>query len=91
MGVLADGSIKRMVNSKTVNVPDITEFLPYFCTILRHFQLSGKSLTLLNEALEILELKTIHILTFCPTNMNYLLQAFSVCDILTTADIKKEQ
>ena len=90
MGVLADGSIKRMVNSKTVNVPDIT-ILAQFLHHLRHFQLRGTSLALLNEALEILELKTIHIMTFCTTSMNYLLQTFSVCDILTTADIKKEQ
>ena len=95
----ADGSIKRMVNSKTMNVPDIREFLPYFCTILRHFQLSGKCLVLLNEALEILELKTVHMMTFCPSRMNYLLQAYtqvtnildSVCDVLTTIDIKEEE
>jgi len=52
-----------------------------------------------NEALQIFELKPIHLMTFCPTRMNYLLQAceqvikilVAVCDVLATADIKKEE
>ena len=87
-----------MLNSETVNAPDITEFLPYFRTILRHFQLSGKSLALLNESPKILELKTIHMMIFCPTRMNYLLQVcaklnkivVSVCDVLTTVTLKRK-
>lgn len=42
----ADGSLKRLTNSKTINVSEITEFVPPFC----HFQQSGKSTSLLNEA-----------------------------------------
>ena len=33
----ADGSIKRLANSKTMNVPEVSEFLPAFRSILRHF------------------------------------------------------
>ena len=47
----SDGTIKRISTSKTRNVPQITEFLPAFRTVMRHFQLRGKSLALLNEAL----------------------------------------
>lgn len=42
----ADGSLKRLTNSKTINVSEISEFVPPFC----HFQQSGKSTSLLNEA-----------------------------------------
>ena len=30
----ADGSLKRLTNSKTMNVSEISEFVPPFCTIL---------------------------------------------------------
>ena len=30
----ADGPLRRLTNSKTINVPEITEFLPCFRTIL---------------------------------------------------------
>ena len=66
-----------MANSKTRNVPELTEFLPYLRTILKHFQLSGKNSALRNETLEIMEMKTIHMMTFCPTRMSYLLSACS--------------
>ena len=95
----ADGSMKRLTNSKTMNVPEFSEFLPPFKTILRHFQLSGKSTSLLNNALEVLDLKTIHMMTFCPTRMAYLLSACAqvvkllvpICDVLTTCGIKEEE
>ena len=65
---VVDGSIKRLTNSKTRNLSD---FLPKLCSILRHFQLSGKSTHLLNEALELLEMKSILTMSFCPTGMSY--------------------
>ena len=34
----ADGSAKRMTNSKTMNFPDLSEFIPTLKVILRHFQ-----------------------------------------------------
>ena len=82
-----------------MNVPEITEFVPFFRTMLRHFQLSGKSTSLLNDALEVLEMKSIHMMTFCPTRMCYLLSACAQvvnllvpsCDVLTSAGIKKEE
>ena len=47
----ADWTIKLMINSRSMNVPEISDFLPPFRTIMHHFQISGKSLALLNEAL----------------------------------------
>ena len=57
---VVDGSIKRLTNSKTRNLSD---FLPKLCSIL--------STHLLNEALELLEMKSILTMSFCPTGMSY--------------------
>ena len=94
-----DGSLKRMANSKTMNVEAVTEFLPSFRKAMRHFQLSGKSTCILNEALSVMGMKKIHLFSFCPTRMAYLLTCCSqsvtllipLCDVLVTLDLKKEQ
>ena len=41
----------------------IKQLLPPF---MHHFQISGKSLTLLNEALHFPEMMLINLMTFCP-------------------------
>ena len=82
-----------------MNFPDLSEFIPTLKAILRHFQLSGKSTALLNEALEMMDMKTIHMMTYCPTRMSYLLTASTqivnllvlLCDILATANIREEE
>ena len=62
-----------------------------------HFQLSGKGLALLNETLQVLGMKKVHLMTFYPTCMTYLptacLQAahvqLTICDVMTSADLKR--
>ena len=84
----ADGPLKRLTNSKTMNVSEISEFVPPFRTILRHFQQSG-----------MLDMKTVHILSFCPTRMAYLLYVCAqvvdlllpICDILASSGIRKDE
>ena len=44
----------------------IKQFLPPLRAIMHHFQISGKSLTLLNEALHFPEMMLINLMTFCP-------------------------
>ena len=44
-----DNTIKWISNLDMMNLPEVSEFLPYFHTILHHFQLSAKSLSTLNE------------------------------------------
>ena len=92
-----DGTIKQMVNSRSMHVPEISEFLPSLRTIICHFQISGKSLDLLNEALHVLEMKSLHLMTFCPIQMSYLLTAAAaqsvkllvpICDVLASAGMK---
>ena len=71
----ADGSIERLANSKAMNAPEVSEFLPALRSILRHFQLSGRSIVMLNYALEGLDMKTVHMMSFSPKRMSYILTA----------------
>ena len=71
--------------------------------MLKHFKNSGKSLSLLNDALKVLEMKTMKALTWCPTRMGYLLTTVltsskrctellvPLSDVLVSCDIKKEE
>ena len=94
-----DRSIKRLTNSKAMNVPEVSEFLPALQSILRHFQLSGRSTAMLNDALEGLDMKTVHMMSFCPTRMSYILTACKqtvinlvpLCDAIATANLKSEE
>ena len=54
-----------------MNFPDLSEFIPFLKAILRHFQLSGKSIALLNKALEMMDMKTIHMMTYYPNPMSF--------------------
>ena len=94
-----DGSLKRMANSKTMNVEAVTEFLGPFRKVMKHFQLSGKSTSSLNEVLHVMGMKKVHLFSFCPTRMMYLLTSCAksvelvvpLCDVLVTLDLKKEE
>ena len=67
--------------------------------ILKHFKNSGKSSSVLNEALEIMDMKPMKAMTWCPTRMGNILTSssravailFLICDLLLTANIKKEE
>ena len=46
----ADGSLKRLSNSKTMNVLEVPDkFLPSFRKIMKHFKLSGMFRNLFNQ------------------------------------------
>ena len=88
-----------MANSKTMNFPDLSDFIPTLKAILHHFQVSGKSTALLNEALEMMDMRTIHMMTYCSTWMSYLLTASTqivnllvpLSDVLATTNIREEE
>ena len=88
----ANGTTKWMVNSRSINVPEISKFLPPYQTIC-NFQISGKNLALLNEAMDVLEIKPLHLMIFCLTQMSYLVTtaAQSVNDVLVSAGINPEE
>ena len=93
-----DGSIKRMSKSETYSVEEVKTFVEHLRPILRHYQLSGKSTSILNAALEAMDMKPVHMMTWCPTRMSNLLTSsaqtvenlFPICDTLASCDIKVE-
>ena len=98
-GHAASGSIKRMATSKTMQVDAVVTFATGLKPVLKHFKLSGKSSSALNDALEVMEMKPLKAMFWCPTRMANILTAskraveilFPICDVLTTANIKAEQ
>lgn len=98
-GHAASGCIKRMATSKTMQVDAVVTFASGLKPILKHFKSSGKSSSALNEALEIMEMKPMKAMTWCPTRMGNILTSssraveilFPICDLLATANIKKEE
>ena len=66
---------------------------------MKHFLNSAKSTSLRNGTLAVFSMKKVHLMTFCPTRLPYLLdsclQAYELFiplpDILTTIGIKKEE
>ena len=95
----ADGSIKRMVKSKTMCVDEVKTFARNIRILLNHLHLSGKSTALLKEAMHNLDMKPVHLVTWCPTRMMHLLIAcrqavenlVPICNVLVSADIKREE
>ena len=53
------GSIKKMASSKTICVGEVVLFASGICPILQHFQLSQESKSLLNDALEMMNMKEV--------------------------------
>ena len=66
---------------------------------MKHFQNSAKSLSLLNDTLVVFSMTKVHLMTFCPTRVSYLLDSclqavelfIPLYDALTTIGIKKEK
>ena len=95
----ASGSIKRMAYSKTMQVEEVVTFTSGICPILQHFQLSGKSTSLLNDALQKMNMNEVKIITWCPRRITNLLDTcartvgllFSLCDVLASCNVKQEE
>ena len=93
------GSIKRLASSKTMCVDEVVTFANGIRPVLKHFQLSGKSTSYLNDALQAMEIEPLKIMTQCPTCMANLLDAsnrtvellFPLRDVLVSCDIKAEE
>ena len=83
-----------MVNSRSINL----SFCHHTQTIC-NFQISGKNLALLNEALDFLEIKPIHLIIFCLTQMSYLVTPAAqsvkilvpINDVLVSTGINPEE
>ena len=95
---IASGSSKRLATSKTMNVQEVTDVYETVRTITQHFELSIKNREALNQAMEILELQPLHLVSWCQTRMAHFLttcKLFSdslvpLYDVMYTKNIKKE-
>ena len=70
----ADGTLKRLARSKTMNVEEVTTFYECIRSIIKHFQCSVKDKEILDTCLGILELGKMH-LSWCGTRMAHFLDA----------------
>ena len=97
-GHAAHGSMKRLAGSKTMCVQEVVEYAAQICPVLKHFKNSGKSPSLLNDELNLLEMKQMKAMLWCPTHVGYLLTSSKRCtemlvpliDVLVSCDVKKE-
>ena len=95
----ADGSLKRIARSETMCVKSVKTCYESLRSIVNHFTLSSQSKDLLDESLRMLELKPIHLLSWCNTRMAHFLDAcerfdtiiLAIHDTLYSADKKKEE
>ena len=63
----ADGTLKRLAMSKTINVDEVTTFCECIRTVIKHSQCSVKDKEICDTRLVILELREIHPMSWCAT------------------------
>ena len=98
-GHSAVGSIRRMTTSKTMQVEELVTFVEGIHPVLHHFQLSGKTSSILNNALEIMEMKLLKAVTWSPTRMGNVVTSsqqtvdilFPLADTLASTNIKPDE
>ena len=81
----ASGSIKRLTTSKTMNVGEVTTCYETLRTVIKHFESSVKNKELLDEAMAILEMTPLHLLSWCQTRMSHFLKSCHVFDDMLAA------
>ena len=82
-----------------MSVPEVVTFASGMTPILKHFKLSGKSSALLQQCLEIMDMKPFKLMTWCPTRMANLLECsartlkilFLICVMLARTGVKEEE
>ena len=63
----ASGSIKRLTNSKTMNVSEVTTCYETLRTVIKHFESSVKNKELLYDAMAILKMTPLCLISWCQT------------------------
>ena len=94
----ADGSLKRLARSQTMSVEQVTLLYPCLKTVTKHFTNSCKSKEQLDKAMCMLELKPIHMLSWCATRMAHFMEAcvsfddilIPMYDTMFTSGLRKE-
>ena len=93
------GSVRWLATSKTMCVQEVVDYATQIRPVLKHFKNSGKSHSLLNDAIKQLHMKPIRAMTWCPTRMGNLLTSSKqntellvpLSDVLASCNIKKEE
>ena len=93
------GSERRLATSKTMCVQEVVDYATQIRPVSKHFKNSGKSHSLLNDAIKQLQMKPIRAMTWCPTRMGNLLTSSKrstellvpLSDVLASCNIKKEE
>ena len=95
-----DGCWKRIARSETMCVETVKKLYEALKLVVKHFKSSGKSLELLNESMEVLEMsKGVHLMNWCATRMAHFLAACERFNVLLvpvyytmyTANLKPEE
>ena len=64
-----------------MNVAEVSMLYECLRTVVKHFESSIKNKELLDEAMEILELQPLHLISWCQTRMGHFLKACKVFDM----------
>ena len=81
----ASGSIKRLAQSKTMNVQEVTICYECLRTVIKHFESSIKNKDTLDTAMEILGMTPLHLLSWCQTRMAHFLNSCCIFDDMLAA------
>lgn len=68
-----------------MNVAEVTVLYECLRTVIKHFESSIKNKDLLDEAMEILELQPLHLMSWCQTRMGHFLKACKIMDEMLPA------
>ena len=93
----ASGNIKQMSSSQPISMSEVVTFVERLQPIFKNFTFRATSSSLLNNALEIMEMKPIKIILWCPTKMANLIDCclhtvnilILLCNTLVSRVIKK--
>ena len=95
----ADGTLKRLAKSKTMNIPEVTTLYDALRSVMSHIVCSPKSTSLLKDSIAALDLPEVHILNWCSTRMGGFLKCcekfssliVALYDTLVSAKVKEDQ
>ena len=74
----ADGTLKRLTKSKTMNVEEVTVLYECLRTVVKHFECSIKNKEVLHECMEILDMSPLHLISWCQTRMAHFFKSCCV-------------
>ncbi|XP_072024708.1 uncharacterized protein [Amphiura filiformis] len=95
----ADGTLKRLAKSRTMNVLEVTTLYESLRVVMSHIAYSPKTTSLLKQSIKMLDMRQITTFNWCSTRMGGFFKACERCcelivplfDALVTGDVKEDQ